>query len=172
MLIKCVQCEYFKGVKQIPFEKGLFKYLCFAYPEGIPEMIRSWEMPHTSINKNQEGDFVFKLREEVEEVVEEIVNYQIYDVNGVVGEFISTKKLKAFRDFLLTLKYYPNLKAFIDKGSSLLTEDFVGEVFKLSSPDKEMQNIITIFQDLVDKADTIVTINDGLDDEDAMEEIS
>ena len=97
-----------------------------------------------------------------EEFEDEIINYQIYDINGVVGEFVTTSELTNFRDFIDDLEDNENIKEFIDKGASLLTEDFVNDVNKLKSEDEEVQTTIDIFQDLVEKADTVVIINDGL----------
>ena len=167
--IKCVRCAYFKGVKQIPLDEGLFKFLCSAYPKGIPEDIRCWdaenpsvkERPHISIQDDQVGDFIFKEKLPEEEI-DEIINYQVYDVNGMVGEFVTTSDLTNFREFIDDLEDNENIKEFINKGASLLTDGFINEVNKLKSEDEEIQATIDIFQDLVEKADTVVIINDGL----------
>ena len=127
--IKCVNCVFFKGVEMISLNQGLFKYLCFAYPKGIPEDIRCWdaenpstkERPHTSIQDDQVGDFVFRLRDYKKEYSSnEIVNYQIYDVNGLVGEFITTFDLTKFRDFVDDLEGNEEVKDFVNKGNTLV----------------------------------------------------
>lgn len=167
--IKCVRCAYFKGVKEVSLEQGLFVFLCSAYPKGIPEDIRCWdaenpsvkERPHTSVQDDQVGDFVFKEKPPEKEI-EEIINYQIYDINGMVGEFVTTSELTDFREFIDDLEDNENIKEFINKGASLLTEDFVNEIIKLKSEDEDIQSTIDILQDLVDKADTVVIINDGI----------
>ena len=98
-------------------------------------------------------------------IPDEIINYQIYDINGMVGEFVTTSELTNLREFIDDLEDNENIKEFINKGASLLTEDFINEVNKLESEDEEVQTTIDIFQDLVEKADTVVIINDGLKEE-------
>jgi len=59
--IECIECKFFKGIKME--EEGIetsFIFLCPAFPEGIPEEIRSWKNPHTKVRDDQEGDFVFE----------------------------------------------------------------------------------------------------------------
>lgn len=108
------------------------------------------------------------LDEELEEELdfeEEIINYQIYDVSGMIGEFATTSELTNLRDYIDDLEDNENTKEFINKGASLLTEEFVSEINKLKSEDNEIQSTIEILQYLVDKADTVVIINDGLKEE-------
>lgn len=69
MAIKCTQCKWFidyifvQNVEEIDIEGGEmpFVYYCpaFPLPNGIPEVIRSWEEPHIKIRPDQVGTFVF-----------------------------------------------------------------------------------------------------------------
>lgn len=170
--LKCYQCIYFVEVKQVPENEGLFKYLCLAYPEGIPEDIRCWDAEnpsatpraHTSVQKDQKGDFVFEQRPPVRDLditVDNILDYQIYDVSGLVGPFATTYELELFRGFIFDLDDNDSIKEFLRDGASLLTQEFLNDVFDLESTNEDIQEIIIRFQELINGALVSVSIGDG-----------
>lgn len=170
--LKCYQCMYFTEVKIVPEEEGMFKYLCLAYPEGIPEDIRCWDVenpsakprPHTSIQDDQVGDFVFEKRlpeRDIDLTADNILGYQMYDKYGLVGNFATTVDLELFRKYVFKLGEYYALKEFIDKGTSLITQELIDDIFLIKSEDKNLQKTITILQKLIDEADTLVIISTG-----------
>ena len=57
--IKSFTCQHFIEVEKTGKQSPFFKFICKAFPKGIPEEIRSWNKPHTSIREDQEGEFVF-----------------------------------------------------------------------------------------------------------------
>jgi hypothetical protein len=63
MKINCYDCEFWDTWKHVSEEKGILLYLCPAFPEGIPEDIRTWEKPHVEVRKDQRGEFVFTEKE-------------------------------------------------------------------------------------------------------------
>jgi len=65
MEIKCMECIHFQEIKKRGEGlKTTFAYVCSAFPEGIPESVRSWEKPHIEIMERQKGIFVFKPKTE------------------------------------------------------------------------------------------------------------
>jgi hypothetical protein len=99
--------------------------------------------------------------EEVDITVDNILDYQIYDVNGFVGAFATTSDLKQFREFAFKLDGGIALKELLEAGASLITQELMDDIFMVKSDNRTVQKIIIILQTLIDKADTMVIISDG-----------
>lgn len=170
--LKCYECVYFIAAELVPEKEGFFKYLCIAYPKGIPEDIRCWEAenpsvkprPHTSVQDDQVGDFVFEQKlsaRSIELTVDNILDYQLYDARGLLGNFADVVDLEQFRKYVFRLGEYQALKELIDKGSSIVTQELIDDIFLIKSDDKNIQKTITTLQKLIEEADTVVIISDG-----------
>ena len=166
--LKCYQCVFFTEIKLVSEEEGFFKYLCLAYPEGIPEDIRCWEAedpsaiprPHISIQEDQVGEFVFEEKlpdRKINLTVDNILDYQLYDTRGIIGPFATTAELELFRKYLLSIDKYPALKDFIKRGASMVTQELVEDIFKIKNVDNN--KIIIALQSLIEQAETVVIIS-------------
>lgn len=171
--LKCYECVYFTAIELVPEKEGLFKYLCVAYPKGIPEDIRCWEAenpsakprPHTSVQDDQVGNFVFEQKpssRNIELTVDNILDYQIYDINGFVGSLTTIAGLEQFRKYVFRFGEHQALKELIDKGVSIITQELIDDIFSIKSEDKNIQKTIAILQKLIEKADTAIIISDGI----------
>ena len=170
--LKCFACSFFIDIVKVPIEEGMFKYICSAYPEGIPEDIRCWDAnnpsteprPHTSVQEDQVGDFVFEQRSperDLDITVDNILDYQIYDSLGIVGPFATTAELKYFREYVFRLDQYVPLKEFLKEGASLITQELTDDIFMLESSDKAIKKMLNVLKKLMDKADMVMIIGDG-----------
>lgn len=171
-LKKCFDCIFFIEIELLSVEDGLFKYICSAYPKGIPEDIRCWgaENPsteprqHTSVQDDQVGDFVFEqkpLERDLDITVDNILDYQIYDSIGIVGPFATTAELKYFREYVFRLDQYVALKEFLEEGASLITQELIDDIFMLESSDKAIKKMLNVLKKLMDKSDMVMIIGDG-----------
>lgn len=170
--LKCFKCAYFTAIETVSEEEGFFKYICIAYPDGIPEDIRCWKTKnpsvkpraHTSVQDDQVGDFVFEekpLSKDSDLTEENILDYQIYDMTDLVGPFVNTADLEQFRKYLFKLGEYPALKELIEKGASVITQELMDDVFLIKNKNENIQKTITSLQKLIEKADTAVIISTG-----------
>lgn len=92
---------------------------------------------------------------------EQMLDYQIYDVNGFVGVLAITSDLKQFREFVFKLDGSIALKELLETGASLITQELVDDISIIKSDNRAIQKIIIILQKAIDKADTMVIISDG-----------
>jgi hypothetical protein len=93
------------------------------------------------------------------------MSFAIYDVNGFVGDLATNTGMAELARFIEAQEEMPDAKEFIKKGAALITDFLVGD-FQDMEPKKEtVQQTITNFLELVEKADTVVIISDGLNDD-------
>lgn len=58
--LDCALCKHFLG-------KTLGTYICKAYPKGIPKRILFSDDLHDKVEPDQEGDYVFELKDKFKE---------------------------------------------------------------------------------------------------------
>lgn len=94
-------------------------------------------------------------------IVDNILDYQIYDSLGIVGPFATTAELKYFREYVFRLDQYVALKEFLEAGASLITQELTDDIFMLESSDKAIKKMLNVLQKLMDESDTVMIIGDG-----------
>ena len=62
LLSKCVTCQHFTRFVVVADPETQIEEArpeCLAFPNGIPDVVYTWNDPHISVRDDQIGDFVF-----------------------------------------------------------------------------------------------------------------
>lgn len=89
------------------------------------------------------------------------MSYAIYDVNGWVCDFATNSGLDALNSNVD--KSNRNVMGFLDNGAALITDELVSEVANFNTSDSFVNDTIEILRKALDKSETCVIINDGLE---------
>lgn len=84
--------------------------------------------------------------------------YSIYDVKGLVGEFVTIFALQRFKKFVFKEKYVVTVE-FILMGASLISKDLADEIKAMESFDPDIQDTIVRLRELLVEANTVMIIN-------------
>ena len=84
--------------------------------------------------------------------------YSIYDVKGLVGEFVTISALQQFKKFILEEGYVATVE-FILMGASLISRELADEIEAMESFDPDIQDTIVMLRELLVEANTVMIIN-------------
>jgi hypothetical protein len=84
--------------------------------------------------------------------------YNIYDVNGLVGELATILALQQFKKFILEEGYVATVE-FILMGASLISRELADEIEAMESFDPDIQDTIVRLRELLIRANTVMIIN-------------
>lgn len=84
--------------------------------------------------------------------------YSIYDVKGLVGEFVTISALQQFKKFVFEEGYVATVE-FILMGASLISRELVDEIEAMESFDPDIQDTIVRLRELLVDANTVMIIN-------------
>ena len=87
--------------------------------------------------------------------------YSIYDVNGLVGEFVTISALQQFKEFILEEEYEATAE-FIMTGASLISIALADEIEAMESFNEDIQATIIILRELLVAAHTVMIINNDV----------
>lgn len=90
------------------------------------------------------------------------MSYQLYDVNGYLGDMATTTGLRDLREFIET-KGNKATKGLMELGSSLITDDLIAGLKALVPEDAEVRTTLKNLVSMVNKAELVVIINNGID---------
>lgn len=85
-------------------------------------------------------------------------NYRVFDVNGLVGDFVTASGLKLFKNFLADEGWASTLE-FILTGAAINSIDLADEIEEMESFNSDIQSIIMTLRELFAKADTVMIVN-------------
>ena len=62
---KCFQrrCKWFKGIKQDNKDERTERYVCQAFPDGIPGEVSWGDNLHSKVLRGQQGSYVYEKTE-------------------------------------------------------------------------------------------------------------
>lgn len=90
------------------------------------------------------------------------MSYQLYDVNGYVGDLATTTGLQDLSDFIMK-KGTKAPKGLMELGSSLITTDLVNGLKMLAPEEASVKTTLKNLVSMVNKAELVVIINNGID---------
>ena len=91
------------------------------------------------------------------------MGYYLYDENGYVDDFATTKGASDLMAFLKGLEI-PGLQKLVEEGWDLIPEAILEELEDVNPPAGEVKDTLDIFKKNLKKCKGIVIISDGLND--------